>query len=153
MLVDCLGQWLFRRDGTAEGGVYYQVVISAARHLQGLGHAEIGRRVVEELRAVFPAARAATVLNSRVVTEHAATYGVTPGIDALRPGAETGLPGLVLAGDWARTGWPATMEGAVRSGYLAAQVLLKRRGIIGGGAELVRPSLGVRAGYEWGAGR
>jgi uncharacterized protein with NAD-binding domain and iron-sulfur cluster len=73
------------------------------------------------------------VLRSRVVTEPAATFCVGPGIDQLRPPQTTPIEGLYLAGDWTRTDWPATMEGAVRSGYLAAGAILGKR--------LVRPDL------------
>jgi uncharacterized protein with NAD-binding domain and iron-sulfur cluster len=72
------------------------------------------------------------------VTEHGATFAVRPGVDALRPPQRTPIDGLFLAGDWTDTGWPATMEGAVRSGYLAAEALLRRAGQP---AELVQPDL------------
>ena len=67
--------------------------------------------------------RAARVLQAKVVTEHTASYSVVPGVDSLRPTQRTPIPGLILAGDYTQTGWPATMEGAVRSGQLAADAL------------------------------
>ena len=64
----------------------------------------------------------------RVVTEHAAVFSVRPGIEALRPSQQTEVNSLLVAGDWTATGWPATMEGAVRSGYQAAEAILARLG-------------------------
>jgi squalene-associated FAD-dependent desaturase len=123
VLIDCLGQWVFNR-----GGSYVQVVVSAARPLAGLGGEEIERRVVEELRCLFPAARDADVLWGRVVTEHAATFSPVPGVDRWRPRPISPIENLFVAGDWTATGWPATMEGAVRSGYLAAESILHAAG-------------------------
>jgi uncharacterized protein with NAD-binding domain and iron-sulfur cluster len=115
-----------------------QVVVSAARQFRGLGHEEVQRRVAAEMTRLFPEAAGASLLRARVVTEHNATFSAVPGVDRLRPGAQSPIENLFLAGDWTATGWPATMEGAVRSGYLAAEALLRR----GGAAErLVRPDL------------
>lgn len=130
VLVDCLGQWLFPRGETAPGEHYAQIVVSASRALRALGHEEAGRRVIAEAQQLFGPFE---VIRSRVVTEPAATFCVVPGVDAYRPGQVSPIPGLYLAGDWTRTGWPATMEGAVRSGYLAAGAITGRR--------LVRPDL------------
>lgn len=105
-----------------------QVVISASEQAAADGHDELRRRVVAELHSLFPAAREANLIRSRVVTEHKATFRSVPGVDRLRVGQRTSLGNLFLAGDWTLTGWPATMEGAVRSGYLAAEALLKRAG-------------------------
>jgi len=128
VLVDCIGQWVFNRGQSDAGEHYVQVVVSAARQFRGLGREEIERRVIDELRSLFPAMRSAEVLRARVVTEHAATFSAVPGVDRWRPLQATPLPNLFLAGDWTLTGWPATMEGAVRSGYLAAEALLKQSG-------------------------
>src|SRR5205085_209678 len=81
---------------------------------------EVERRVVTELRRLFPPLTAAQLLRARVVTEHAATFSAVPGVDRWRPAQHSPLHNLLVAGDWTRTGWPATMEGAVRSGYPAA---------------------------------
>jgi uncharacterized protein with NAD-binding domain and iron-sulfur cluster len=123
VLVDCLGQWVFNR-----GEHYLQVVVSAARNLKGLGHVEIQRRIVAELASIFPKIAKATIVRAKVVTEHAATFSPLPGVDRFRPKQVTPIPNLVLAGDWTATGWPATMEGAVRSGYMAAEVILRKAG-------------------------
>jgi squalene-associated FAD-dependent desaturase len=138
VLVDCLGQWVFDRGETAPGEFYVQVVVSAARPLRGLGRDEVRRRIVDELARLFPAARAATLLRSKVVTEHAATFSAVPGVDRWRPPQASPVGNLAVAGDWTATGWPATMEGAVRSGYLAAEVVLERAGKP---EKLVRPDL------------
>ncbi len=137
VLVDCLGQWVFNR-GEAGGEHYVQVVVSAARPLKGLGRDEVRRRVVEELTRLYPAAGGAALVRSKVVTEHAATFSAVPGVDEFRAGAASPVPNLAVAGDWTRTGWPATMEGAVRSGYAAAEVVLARAGRP---VSIVRPGL------------
>ena len=126
VFVDCLSQWLFNRGETAPGEFYVQVVVSAARPLKGLGREEVERRVAAELASLFPVG--AKLLRAKVVTEHTATFSAVPGVDAFRPTQQTSVANLTLAGDWTRTGWPATMEGAVRSGYLAAETILRRRG-------------------------
>jgi squalene-associated FAD-dependent desaturase len=128
VLVDCLGQWVFTRGEVAPGEQYLQVVVSAARQLRGRGHEEVQREILEELARLFPAARNATVIRARVVTEHAATFSAVTGVDKWRPVQASPLANLLVAGDWTATGWPATMESAVRSGYLAAEALLARRG-------------------------
>jgi squalene-associated FAD-dependent desaturase len=128
VLVDCLGQWVFNRGVNSVGETYLQVVVSAARQFRGLGREEVEKRVKDELAQLFPEAGKAQVLRARVVTEHAATFSAVPGVDRWRPEQGSPLDNLLVAGDWTATGWPATMEGAVRSGYLAAQTLLERKG-------------------------
>ncbi|MCI0381414.1 MAG: hydroxysqualene dehydroxylase HpnE [Gemmataceae bacterium] len=148
VIVDGIGQWIFNRHNGGQspspstplplkgegrsfpraGGQYLQVVVSAARQFRGLGHEEIGRRVVNELRRLMPAARAAQLQKCRVITENAATFSAVPGVDRWRPAQSSPLHNLFVAGDWTATDWPATMEGAVRSGYLAAEALLARCG-------------------------
>ena len=128
VLVDCLGQWVFNRGEVVSGEHYVQVVVSAARPLKGIGREEITRLVADELAKLYPEARSAKLLRTKVVTEHTATFSAVPGVDAFRPPQETPLPGLYIAGDYTATGWPATMEGAVRSGYLAAEAVLRAVG-------------------------
>jgi squalene-associated FAD-dependent desaturase len=143
VLIDCLGQWVFNRGEVAAGEHYLQVVVSAARALKGLGREEIVRQITEELGQLYPAVRAARLIRSKVVTEHSATFSVVPGVDTLRPPQQTPVPNLYLAGDYTATGWPATMEGAVRSGYMAAEAVLNR---VGRRERLVRPDLGFATG-------
>jgi squalene-associated FAD-dependent desaturase len=141
VLVGCAGQWLFNRGETAPGEHYIQVVVSAARALGGLGHEEVRRRIANELEQLFPRAAAARLIRARVVTEQQATFSAVPGVDRWRPPQASPVPGLFVAGDWTRTGWPATMEGAVRSGYLAAEALLER---CGRPERVLQPDLGAR---------
>jgi uncharacterized protein with NAD-binding domain and iron-sulfur cluster len=142
VLVDGVGQWVFNRGAVGAGEYYVQVVVSAARQFRGWGHDQVQSRVVAELRELFPMARAARLLRARVVTEQAATFSAVPGVDRWRSVQGSPLDNLFVAGDWTATGWPATMEGAVRSGYLAAEALLRRRGHA---VDLVQPDLDQRA--------
>jgi squalene-associated FAD-dependent desaturase len=139
VLVDGVGQWIFNRGETGTDVHYVQVVVSAARQFRGLAHEQVQDRVVAELRSLFPGARSARLLRARVVTEHAATFSAVPGVDRWRPAQTSPVDNLLVVGDWTATGWPATMEGAVRSGYLAAEALLRRRG---SNERLVQPDLG-----------
>ena len=136
VLIGQLSQWLFNRtelSGSAAEGLpfrshYYQIVISASRDLAGRSADDVQQVVLSELGEIWPAAREATVLHRRLVTEHRAVFSVRPGADRLRPPQQSPVGNLQWAGDWTRTGWPATMEGAVRSGYLAVENVLERLG-------------------------
>jgi hypothetical protein len=101
------------------------VVISASYGLLPLDKLTIRDAVLADLANIWPVVREARLLRWWVVTEHGATFAVRPGVDGLRPPQRTPVDGFFLAGDWTDTGWPATMEGAVRSGYMAAQGILK----------------------------
>jgi squalene-associated FAD-dependent desaturase len=138
VLIDSVGQWVFNRGESSPGEFYVQVVVSAARQFRGLGHEEVLRRITEELAHMLPAATPKALLRARVVTEHAATFSAVPGVDQWRPSQTTPISNLFVAGDWTATGWPATMEGAVRSGYLAAERLLEQGGVR---ERLVQPDL------------
>jgi zeta-carotene desaturase len=83
---------------------------------------------VAELGEFFPRAREARLEKAHVIKEVRATFSAAPGTEALRPLPGTSRPNLFLAGDWTRSGWPATMEGAVRSGYLAAEAVARASG-------------------------
>lgn len=137
VFVDCLSQWMFNRTRimrqSTEQGYYYQIVISASHDLtgqarQGRTQADIIDAVIEELSRIWPETKQAQLKHSRMVTEHQAVFSVTPGVEQLRPSQRTEVAGLYLAGDWTSTGWPATMEGAVRSGLQAAEFLLSDLG-------------------------
>lgn len=123
VLVERPTQWLFRKD---EDGRRVHAVISAADEWLGLGEEQIGARVLEDVRACLPGAREAGLVRVRSVKEKRATFAATPASERDRPEAGAGAGGAVLAGDYVRTGWPATMEGAVRSGRLAAAAVLGR---------------------------
>jgi squalene-associated FAD-dependent desaturase len=122
VLVGRVSQWVFRpapEPGRPAG--YCQVVISASRGLFSGDRDGLVKAVVGELREAFPLARHAELREARVVTDPTAVLSVRPGVEAVRPPARTAVPNLFLAGDWTATGWPSTMEGAVRSGRLAAE--------------------------------
>jgi squalene-associated FAD-dependent desaturase len=107
---------------------YLQLVISASYDLLPKSRQEIIDLCLAEIRQALPKARQAELLKATVIKEAAATFSPEPGVDRWRPKQATSVPGLFLAGDWTQTGWPATMEGAVRSGYLAAEALLRAHG-------------------------
>ena len=109
-------------------GQYLQLVISASYDLLQKPRQEIIDLCLGEVCQALPAARGAELLKATVIKEAAATFSPEPGVDRWRPQQQTSLPRLFLAGDWTDTGWPATMEGAVRSGYLAAEALLRTAG-------------------------
>jgi len=88
----------------------------------------VQRIIVEEPGRLVTARAGAKLLRARVVTEHAATFSSVPGVDRWRPHQASPIQNLFLAGDWTATDWPATMEGAVRSGYLAAETILEHMG-------------------------
>ncbi|MGB7130519.1 MAG: hydroxysqualene dehydroxylase HpnE [Candidatus Sulfotelmatobacter sp.] len=138
VLLDRTIQWMFHKsrllatraseveDG---GGSYIELVVSASKSLIDKSKSEIVDLALKEVREFFPRARAAKLVKSTVIKEVRATYSPRPGIDAYRPTQATAWPRVFLAGDWTATGWPATMEGAVRSGYLAAESLGRAAGI------------------------
>ncbi|MGC1583963.1 MAG: FAD-dependent oxidoreductase, partial [Candidatus Acidiferrales bacterium] len=107
---------------------YLQLVISASYDLVSRPRQEIVEMCVHELQDVLPATREAKLVKSTVIKEVAATFSPEPGSDQWRPGPRCSIENLFLAGDWTRTGWPATMEGAVRSGYIAAEAVLASAG-------------------------
>ncbi|HEY3535621.1 MAG TPA: hydroxysqualene dehydroxylase HpnE [Pedococcus sp.] len=121
-------QWLFDRT-TAAGhrGQYLVSSVSAAGPLIGIPAGTLVERQVDALRRLLPAARGARVVDAFVTREPAATFRAAPGTARLRPGPTTLWPQLVLAGAWTDTGWPDTLEGAVRSGLTAASSLVRCR--------------------------
>jgi zeta-carotene desaturase len=139
VLLDRTIQWMFHKSrlqpmrtqsgNGSSGGSYIELVVSSSQTLIEKSRAEIVDLALGEVREFFPAAREATLLKSTVIKEVNATYSPRPGIDAHRPTPVTGWARVFLAGDWTATGWPATMEGAVRSGYLAAEALARSVGM------------------------
>ncbi|MCX5144402.1 MULTISPECIES: hydroxysqualene dehydroxylase HpnE [unclassified Streptomyces] len=120
-------QWVFDRteaSGLAGPGQYLAVSQSAAGEEIELPVAELRARYLPELERLLPAARGAGIRDFFVTRERTATFAPAPGVGRLRPGTRTRAPGLFLAGAWTATGWPATMEGAVRSGAGAADAAL-----------------------------
>jgi zeta-carotene desaturase len=129
-LLDTRIQWVFNKSrirrfepgAAGETGQYLELVISASFAELKQTREEILGSAMEELARFFPAVREARVVKSGILKEARATFSVVPGLDKFRPAADAG-DGLYLAGDWTRTGWPSTMEGAVRSGRLAAEAV------------------------------
>jgi squalene-associated FAD-dependent desaturase len=143
--VDSPVQWVFDKTRTAglQAGQYLAVSLSAADGYVDVPTAALRERFLPALEQLFPAAAGARVTDFFVTRERRATFRQAPGSTTLRPAAATALPGLVLAGAWTDTGWPDTMEGAVRSGRTAAaelmQVLAVQAAPEPGGVRLARP--------------
>jgi len=145
VLLDRTIQWMFHKSRLIESrnndarnnesrdngngrGSYVELVVSCSRSLVEKSKAEIVAMAMKEAEEFFPDACEAKLLKSTVIKEVHATYSPRPGIDQYRPKPVTAWPRVFLAGDWTATGWPATMEGAVRSGYLAAEALARFAG-------------------------
>jgi hydroxysqualene dehydroxylase len=125
-------QYLF--DRTAAGGApagcqYLAVSLSGAEREMAMSVDGLRELYLPALRELLPRAREAKVELFVATREHAATFRASPGVSALRPRPDTAVPGLVLAGSWTRTGWPATLEGAVLSGHEAARSALAALGV------------------------
>jgi squalene-associated FAD-dependent desaturase len=117
-------QWVFDKGG----GKYVQVVVSASRSLIEMPRADVIALAVRELAEFFPAVSQAKLEKAHVVKEVRAVFSPLPGLESRRPPTRTATHNLFLAGDWTRCGWPATMEAAVRSGYLAAEAVSESAG-------------------------
>ena len=132
VLLDTRIEWMFAksriRGWGKQRGSYLELVISASWPELEKSRQEILAPALEEATMFFPAIREATLLKSAVLKEARATFSVTPGLDRFRPAQVTGVEGLFVAGDWTATEWPSTMEGAVRSGRLAAGLVVGDRG-------------------------
>jgi squalene-associated FAD-dependent desaturase len=130
-LLDSTIQWFFHksriRDYAPERGSYVELVIAGSKAELPMTREHILTPALAELERFFPEVRTARLIKSGILKEARATFSVTPGLDAFRPSQRTGWPGLYLAGDWTATDWPSTMEGAARSGRLAAGELLGDR--------------------------
>ena len=131
-LLDRTVQWIFNKSllgaEHSASGQYLQLVISASYDLVERSRAEILNLCRRELAEALPLTREAAVVKSTVIKEVAATFSPSPDCDRYRPSQATPLRNFFLAGDWTQTGWPATMEGAVRSGYLAAEAITRAAG-------------------------
>jgi squalene-associated FAD-dependent desaturase len=133
ILLDATIQWMFNKSRLQaekrrhEPG-YVELVVSASNSMVAMQRQEIIDLALRELVQFFPLAGQAKLLKAAVVKEVRATYSIRPRLDGLRPSSASPWPAVVLAGDWIATGWPATMEGAVRSGYMAAEALTRMDG-------------------------
>jgi squalene-associated FAD-dependent desaturase len=134
VLLDTTVQWLFNTSRiqperqSRRNGYFVELVVSASKSLVAMERQAIIDLALRELAMFFPRMQQARLLKAAVVKEVRATYSIVPGLDAARPTAESGWPGLLLAGDWTATGWPSTMESAARSGYLAAEAVSRHVG-------------------------
>lgn len=138
VLLDRTMQWMFHKSRLIQArenqarengdGSYVELVVSSSKNLVEKSRGEIVDLAVRELGEFFPVARKANLLKATVIKEVHATYSPRPGVDQYRPRPETAWPRVFLAGDFVATGWPATMEGAVRSGYLAAESVARVAG-------------------------
>jgi zeta-carotene desaturase len=128
VLLDTTIQWMFNKSRLqpthrSGEGSYIELVVSGSRSLVPMQRQPIIDLALQELAQFFPAIATAKLLKAAVVKEVRATYSVRPLLDQIRPSSASPWPGIFLAGDWITTGWPATMEGATRSGYLAASAV------------------------------
>ncbi|MCY3714136.1 MAG: FAD-dependent oxidoreductase [Gemmatimonadetes bacterium] len=146
-------QWIFNQSSrhagafsADNGGAYLGLVVSASDDWMKTPRQVIIDQAMEDLESLLPAVRQAKLLKAIVVKEGRATFAPRPGCDALRPGPSSPFPNLSIAGDWVQTGWPATMESAVRSGYQAAEVLLRTRGVR---TPILKPDLPAEGLMKW----
>jgi squalene-associated FAD-dependent desaturase len=132
ILVDRLCQWVFANPVSNESKLdahYYQIVISGSRDLPRGDHKAVIQAVKQDLRSIFPKLAHSKLLRSRIVTDPHSVFSITPESKALRPNVDAlANQNIWLSGDWTNTGWPATMEGAIRSGFLAAESIAKHFG-------------------------
>ena len=146
-------QWIFNQSSrhagafsADNGGAYLGLVVSASDDWMKTPRQVIIDQAMEDLESLLPAVRQAKLLKAIVVKEGRATFAPRPGCDALRPGPSSPLSNFSIAGDWVQTGWPATMESAVRSGYQAAEVLLRTHGVR---TPILKPDLPAEGLMKW----
>jgi zeta-carotene desaturase len=127
-LLDTTIEWFFHKSRirryAPDKGSYIELVIAGSREQLSMSREEIMSGALKELEMFFPEVKRARLIKSGVLKEARATFSVVPGLDKFRPPQTTEWPGLYLAGDWTATEWPSTMEGAVRSGRLAAGAVM-----------------------------
>ncbi len=127
-------QWLFNKGADSGGRQHVHAVISAAGKWMAAPEEEIVEMVLRDVHRALPGSAGLEPAAARCIKEKRATFAATPGAEAHRPAAKArhaggpGIDNLYLAGDWCDTGWPATMEGAVRSGYAAADAIVESGG-------------------------
>jgi zeta-carotene desaturase len=137
-LLDTTIQWLFNKSKLqpqrhAREGHYIELVISVLRSVIPMQRQDLIDLALRELALFFPIVRETKLLKAAVTKEVRATFSIRPQLDQVRPTAQSPWPNIFLAGDWTATGWPATMEGAARSGYMAAEAIT--------GQKFLRPDL------------
>jgi zeta-carotene desaturase len=134
-LLDRNIQWMFQKSKILESkqlesgvGSYLELVVSSSKNLLEMGRAEIIELALKELAEFFPSVREARLVKATVIKEVHATFAPAPLSEEFRLTPPSPWPRLFLSGDWTATGWPSTMEGAVRSGYLTAEAVSKAAG-------------------------
>jgi zeta-carotene desaturase len=157
-LLDRNIQWMFQKSRilshscrrTDEVGSYLELVVSSSKQLLEMGRAEIIALATKELVEFFPAAREAKLVKATVIKEVHATFAPAPLSDGFRLSPATAWPRLFLSGDWTATGWPSTMEGAVRAGYLTAEAVARAAGNdAGNGHRFLVPDLAAQGLMRW----
>ncbi len=119
--IDSPLHWIFNKGAILNGSKnYVSLVISAAYDLKDFNQEKLVTLALQEIHKSFPESKKIILKHSRVLKELRATPSFTVGSEKLRPSSQTPLQNLFLAGDWTATGLPATIEGAVKSGYEAA---------------------------------
>jgi squalene-associated FAD-dependent desaturase len=136
-LLDRTIQWMYNKDS----GKHVQLVVSASRSLTQMSREDVIALAMKELQEFFPRVSEAKLERAHVVKEVRATFSAAPNLEGKRPPQATPIPNLFLAGDWTRSGWPSTMEGAVRSGYMAAEAVTKS---FGSPQKFLRPEISQR---------
>jgi zeta-carotene desaturase len=124
-------QWIFNKSalyGRADEGTYLLCVVSASHALVTVPRSQIIELALRELAEILPETRTAKLTKATVIKEIRATHAPAPGTEVLRPSPQTPLNNFFVCGDWTATGWPGTMESAVRSGFACAEAILAREG-------------------------
>ena len=146
-LLDTTIEWFFHKSRIrrypAEKGSYVELVIAGSRAQLSMTREEILSSALKEFEVFFPEARKAKLLKSGILKEARATFSVVPGMEQFRPAQRTEWPGLFIAGDWTSTQWPSTMEGAVRSGRLAAGA------VVGDSARFISADVAASGLMRW----
>lgn len=153
-LLDTRIQWMFNKtlirrfEASAQPaeGQYLELVISASHPELHQSREEILKSALAELVRFFPRVREANLVKAGVLKEARATFSVTPGLDRFRPTADALGDNLYVAGDWTLSGWPSTMEGAVRSGRLAAEAIASATG---NARTFLTPALAPKGLMKW----
>lgn len=120
-LIHATGHWLFDRRLNNQANIL-SIIFSGEGAYRNLDSAQLVQSLLAELTPLFPALQ--HIVQHRVITEKRAAFSCEVGINHQRPTAKTPYPKLWLAGDYTQTGYPATLEGAVRSGIQAAEQVL-----------------------------
>ncbi len=126
-MIDTEFQWVFKKDNSFagnDGHGYLSLVMSGARRYVAVGQKMLMNLALDELRACFPTLRDANVVHYQIIKERRATVSISPSVQKRRPGNHTQFDNAFIAGDWTQTHLPATIEGAIMSGFTAADLVM-----------------------------